>query len=111
MANPSIYRYEVPVGSTVEIALRGPLLPGAIAAREPHFVEFWAVHDPDLEPYVAKFVVMATGPELNRPIGGGLLAYIGTAITPDGALVWHLFKVVDEGLGYHVAEPLTISVQ
>jgi hypothetical protein len=50
MANSAIYRYEVPVFPTVEIALRGPILPGAIAARQHDRVEFWAAHDPEHDP-------------------------------------------------------------
>jgi hypothetical protein len=101
-----IYRYEVPVGPVVDVTLRGPLLPGAIAARQNDRVEFWAIYDEDREPYVAKFVVMATGPEITTP--PGLLGYVGTAFAMGGHLVWHLFTVVEPSS--HIDARLVIGV-
>lgn len=82
-----IYRYEVPVDDQWHgVPLTGD--PLAVASRDPRGVEFWAGRDPGVEPRVRMFRVVGTGhavPEAAR--------HWGTAVTADGALVWHLLEL------------------
>lgn len=98
-----IYRYEVPVDDQVhEFRLHGS--PLSVGCRKADVVEFWAVHldddemqrvlSPGREMPPRRFRVVGTGhpiPE-RMPLHDGW-RYIGTAVAPGGALVWHLIEV------------------
>jgi hypothetical protein len=83
----TIYRQVIAVDDrwhTVE--LRGPIL--HIAARNEDAVEFWHLHDTDQPATAHTFRVVGTGHTL-PPVFD---RYVGTAITPSGALAWHLIE-------------------
>jgi hypothetical protein len=83
-----IRRYEVPVDDEWHgFALGGPIV--HVAARRPDVVELWAVHYTDRPVLESRTLrVVGTG----QPLPYERLRHIGTAITPDGALVWHLVE-------------------
>lgn len=80
-----VLRYEVPaddVGRSID--LRGPIV--HVATRDRNLVEIWVLDD-DTTPYRPRgFRVYGTG----HPVLGD---YVGSAVTPDGVAVWHLFEV------------------
>lgn len=77
--------YEVPVDDQRHwIELNSD--PIAVAARHLGFVEFWSI-DTGHPRIPVGFRVFGTG---QSGVEGD---YVGTAITPSGALVWHLFMV------------------
>lgn len=81
-----IYRYEVPVDDRWHTFKCGP--PLHVACRHHGFVEFWAhPFEDDADEFVdeLRFRVYGTGHEIPEEA-----LYVGTALTPDGALVWHL---------------------
>jgi len=83
----AIHRYEVPVDDRAHvIALRGSIV--HVWCRDPEVVEFWAFDDASVPKDSRSFRVFGTG----QPLPQGQLGarYVGTAITPGGALVWHL---------------------
>lgn len=84
----AIHRYSLPVnGQWHDRELRGDII--HVAARAiAGVVEFWAFDNPASEPETRTFQVFGTGQTLDTDAG----AYIGTAITPDGFLVWHLME-------------------
>lgn len=83
-----VRRYEVPVDDRPHaLTLGGPIL--AVGCREPHVVEFWAMHDPAVT-WRRWFHVHGTGHELPD-----LAVYVGTAVAPGGRFVWHLFETTN----------------
>jgi hypothetical protein len=82
----AIHRYEITVDDQWhELPLCGPIY--HVAAREPRYVELWAL-DNDGAPTWREFRVFATG----QPLPPEDLHHVGTAITADGHLVWHLME-------------------
>lgn len=81
----SIYRYEIPVDDGWHpLQLSGRIL--HVACRSMGVVEVWALHTD--EPAITRsFRVYGTG----QPLPPGI-DYVGTALTPGGQLVWHLFE-------------------
>lgn len=80
----AIHRYEVPVDDRGHgIALRGRIL--HVGCRKPEVVEFWAFDDDGAEEDWPSFQVFGTG----QPLPAGW-RWVGTAVAPGGALVWHL---------------------
>lgn len=80
-----VFRCAVPVDDrwhTVE--MRGPVL--HVATRGHDYVELWFLDDDALPVADRTFRVFGTG---HAGVEG---AYVGTAITPSGRLVWHLFE-------------------
>lgn len=81
-----VLRYEVPVdGVWHALALSGPVL--HVDTRNRGLVEVWALDDggPKAE---RRFQVFGTG----QPLPDGVVAHVGSVITAQGALVWHLFE-------------------
>lgn len=85
-----ILRYEVPVDDQWHRIDSPGRRVGPIAARRPDVVEFWSVQSDGSFGIdgTGEFRVYATG----QLIDDDHAAYMGTAITANGALVWHLFK-------------------
>jgi len=77
----AVYRHEVPVDDGWHELHTGQIL--HVASRHIDTVEVWALSD---DPTFRKFRVFGTG----QPDVTG--TYVGTAIVPGGALVWHLFE-------------------
>lgn len=66
--------------------LRGPIV--HVATRHETLVEFWWLNNPDNPAEQRSFRVVGTG----HPIPFAPLArHVGSAITPSGLFVWHLF--------------------
>jgi hypothetical protein len=76
-----IFRYEVPVDGQWYEYHASPLY---IATRRPDVVEFWSIEQPDLR---RQLRVVGTGHLIPEDC-----TYLGTAIAPGGALVWHLIE-------------------
>lgn len=80
----AVYRHVIPVdGYEYEIVDSGP--PLHVGCRTENAVEFWAFHTPGAPK--RNYIVIATGAEVPAS-----LLYHGTAISPGGHLVWHLFE-------------------
>ena len=94
----SIHRYEVPVDDQWHrLQLGGD--PVHVATRRGDVVEVWAWSDPHV--IDRWFRVYATGEPIPGPNTPGepgqadqCVRHRGTAITPDGRLVWHLLELV-----------------
>jgi hypothetical protein len=79
-------RYEVPVDDQWHtVTFEGE--PLYVASRDPYVVEFWALFDTAAEARDHRLRVYGTGHPFQEPC-----TYRGTAITANGALVWHLFE-------------------
>lgn len=84
-----IFRYEVPVDDEWhQLTLAGH--PLAVACRSLHVVEFWCRANDTDSVRERLFTVAGTG----QLIGSPAVRYWGTAIAPDGHLVWHLLERV-----------------
>jgi hypothetical protein len=82
----SIFRYAVPVDDEWHtLTLSGPIV--HVATRHVDFVEVWATTNGTMQ--YREFRVFGTGHPWPEDAG---LAYVGTAIAPGGALVWHLVE-------------------
>lgn len=82
-----VYRATIPViADRRVVSMTGPIL--HVAARQEDSVEVWWLHDTDIEPVDRAFQVVGTGHDL----ASALATHIGSAITPSGNLVWHLFE-------------------
>ncbi len=80
-----VLRELVPVDDQVhELAVTGPIV--HVAARREDAVDVWWVYDSDVPERVLLVRVFGTGHLV--PAGP---EYLGTAVTPSGRLVWHLF--------------------
>lgn len=83
----AIHRYEIPVDDRWhDLPLAGPIY--HVACRQPDTVELWAL-DSDGAPTWREFRVFATGQPLPPEQD---LHHVGTALTADGRLVWHLLE-------------------
>lgn len=83
-----IYRYEVPVDDQVHsIEITG--YPLFVHCRQRDVVEFYAIEDSDVTPKPRHFLVVGTG----FTLPGKTYRYWGTAVEPDGILVWHLIEL------------------
>ncbi len=81
-----IHRFEVPVDDQTHV-LRFPIDSiKHVAARDPYFVEVWAEVNPGRD--VQRTVVQVYG--TGQPIPDNV-EHIGSAITPSGTFVWHLY--------------------
>jgi hypothetical protein len=96
MANPRIYKYEIPVdGTDHEFVLAGEVVHVACTQHRDS-LEFWVLLDGAGHPISRYFQVFATGQE----IGPGKYRHTGTAIVPVSLsiggvrLVWHLMERV-----------------
>ena len=79
-----IFRYEVPVDDRWHIFRCEP--PLWVGCRDYGFVEFWAYPAEDAMD-VQHLRVYGTGHEMPDE-----LRHVGSTMTPDGALVWHLMS-------------------
>lgn len=66
--------------------LSGPIV--HIATRAEACVEIWWIDDPVLPLRERTFRVFGTG----HPLPDDAAKHVGTAVTPSGQLVWHLFE-------------------
>lgn len=80
-----IFRYEVPVDGQWH-ALLGHANPLHVACRNNGIVEFWA-WERSLDRYPIEYRVYGTGESVDD-----LCDYLGTALSPNGQLVWHLMR-------------------
>lgn len=87
MTDSRVFRYCVPVDDQWhDFDLTGPIL--NVDTRKSYDVEFWVIDDdPNTDGYTVSLKVFGTG----HPLDEGV-EYVGTAITPGGDLVWHLFR-------------------
>ncbi len=81
-----VYREVVPVLEGRTIDLNGPIL--HVATRNEDEVEFWHLHDTEQPTTRHNFAVFGTG----RALPDSVIIHVGTAITPSGRFVWHLFE-------------------
>jgi len=68
------------------LSLTGPIL--HIGTRQEDAIEIWHIHDDEAATAERAFIVVGTG----RRLAPALASYVGTAITPSGRYVWHLFE-------------------
>ncbi|MFE1451955.1 DUF7352 domain-containing protein [Streptomyces olivaceoviridis] len=88
-----IHRAELPIDDRAHgIDLTGEIL--HVAARRPDVVDVWYQARPDgMEPMRRSFQVVGTGQPIPIHLGFNLLdGHKGTAIAPDGQLVWHVIE-------------------
>jgi hypothetical protein len=90
-ARAVIHRFELPIDDRPHgIDLTGEILHTAV--RRPGAVDVWYQARPDgMEPMRRSFQIVGTG----QPIPGHLGYYFthkGTALSPDGQLVWHVLE-------------------
>lgn len=86
-ANRAVFRSVVPINDQWHpITLTGPIL--HVATRTYDHVEMWHLHNPGEPGTVREFRVYGTGHGLTDDTG----RHIGTALSPEGGLVWHLFE-------------------
>lgn len=85
-----VLRHEVPVDDRWHaLQLSGPIV--HVATRNPRVVEVWAI-DTGEASSLRGFRAFGTGQPLPPDV-----AHVGTAITPGGQLVWHLFEALTRG--------------
>ncbi|QBJ94471.1 hypothetical protein D0Z67_29315 (plasmid) [Streptomyces seoulensis] len=88
-----IHRIELPIDDRPHgIDLTGEILHTAI--RRPNVVDVWYQARPaGMDPMRRSFQVVGTGQPIPTHLGFYIHAgYKGTAITPDGQLVWHVLE-------------------
>lgn len=82
-----VYRYVVLADDLWEtFEFSGPIL--HVATRHELSVELWVLDDPEQPLTTHSFRVFGTG----QPLTDDVSQHIGTAITPSGRFVWHLFE-------------------
>jgi hypothetical protein len=82
-----VFRIVIPVDDQWHtLELSGPII--HVAARQEDTVEFWFVDDPAATPEMRAFRVAGTG----EALAAAMASHVGTAITPSGRYVWHLFE-------------------
>jgi hypothetical protein len=86
-AERAILRYTVPADDQWhDLTLPGPIV--HVATRIPDAVELWVHADTGQEPQLRMLTVVGTG----QTIPAAATAHVGTAVTTDGRLVWHLME-------------------
>lgn len=86
----TIFRFEIPIdGEWHEYEMKGKFLHVAQrrSVEKSRCIEFWIEWDREAEPEQRLFCVIGTGGVV--PQGG---MYCGTAISPNGDYVWHLYS-------------------
>jgi hypothetical protein len=68
------------------LSLSGPIV--HVGTRGEDYVEVWFIEDSDGTPTERAFRVVGTG----HSLAPALAHHIGTAVTPSGRLVWHVFE-------------------
>ena len=61
------------------------------APRHPDCIEIWAEVDTEAHMEMREFRVVGTG----NPMPGDCGTFVGTVITNDGFLVWHVFEAAE----------------
>lgn len=101
MDRHAILRVSVPVDDAWHtVQLRGPIL--HVAARRADEVDVWFFNIPGRNLVPREFTVVGTG----HPVSGD---YVGTAIVPGGALVWHLIERVTSVIDGETSSPAAIE--
>jgi hypothetical protein len=82
-----VFRTAIPVDDSWHtIELSGPIV--HVATRFEDYIEIWFINDPAATPQLRAFRTLGTG----HPLPPAAATHIGTAVTPSGNLVWHLFE-------------------
>jgi len=86
----AVYKYSIPVDDREHAVL---MPPGAeivhVACQDgPYSVELWATVDPDVTRAERTFIVAGTGHQYDDV----QWKHVGSALTAEGALVWHLLE-------------------
>lgn len=86
-----VHRAELPLDDRPHgIDLTGEIL--HVAARRPYAVDVWYQARPDgMEPMRRSFQIVGTGQPVPTHLGFHV-THKGTAISPDGQLVWHVLE-------------------
>lgn len=86
-----VLRYEIPVNDQWKVLeLNGPIV--HVATRVADMVEIWVLDQgPHRIPRTRFFRVFGTGQPIESPRPD--VSYRGSAVTPGGAFVWHLFEM------------------
>ena len=87
------YRYEIPVDDqwhTLRLTPHTEVL--HVAARDPRVVEFWIEFDDMFTQVDRWFRVFGTG----QPQQGAPMRHVGSVVTADGLLVWHLYEASNQ---------------
>lgn len=85
-----VFKYTLEYASYIELELPvgAKILHFDIQSGEPRI---WALVDPTAEKEIRKFRFTGTGHAITDP--DSELDFIGTVMSRDGALVWHLFEI------------------
>lgn len=91
MSARTIYKYDVPVDDQVhQIGMpRGATILHVACQNSADTVQIWVECLPSAPPEIRSFIVYGTGHAVHE---SGV--YHGTCLAADGALVWHLYEVV-----------------
>lgn len=83
-----VYRTAIPVDDQWHtLYLSGPIV--HVATRGEDYIEVWHIDDTSNgKPVGRAFRVVGTG----HALAPALATHVGTAVTPSGNLVWHLFE-------------------
>jgi hypothetical protein len=85
-----IWKFKIPVDYSVTVCMpQGANVLHVGSTGNPTYVEMWALVNPDAKMENRVFYVRGTGAELGEAVEEG---YIGTVVTHDGKLVWHIFE-------------------
>ena len=92
MRQAVIHRFELPIDDRPHgIDLTGEILHAAV--RRPGAVDVWYQARPDsIQPMRRSFQIVGTGQPIPTHLGDDCISHKGTAITPDGMLVWHVLE-------------------
>jgi hypothetical protein len=86
-----IYRYRLPISDFAHAAIPegGEVLAVGPPRDDTNQLDLWAEVDPDAPVELRAFHIVGTGHALDIDPG----RYVGTVVTHQGALVWHVFDV------------------
>ena len=89
----SVYKYQVPIRDyfNLTLPLNAEVLHVDIQYNE---MQLWALVDPNTGPgEIRRFRLVGTGHEITEKQKN--LKYINTFFMYEGALVWHVFEIID----------------
>lgn len=82
-----VLRWELPVDDRWHVlSLTGSIV--HVATRHEDRVELWSVEDSEGKLLQHAFRVVGTG----QPLAPALVTHVGSAVTPSGDYVWHVFE-------------------
>jgi len=86
-----VFKYTVPSDSRPHtFELQGKIVHvGTTAPGYPDLICFWAIHEDEVVPTKRTFRIYGTGDGLPPNV-----EHIGSVVTANGRLVWHLFELV-----------------